>query len=203
MATKKRDTSNSPKRRRKQSGARAAAKGSARAGTNARKARSRADSAQAQLLQGVQQIWLAGMGAISKAQREGPAAFQDAVMEGLRLLKSSRSAAQDAVRDAFTVAQETLQARVGNAREQAQETMDNIEALFQTRVQRAMRQMGVPTAAEIRVLTKRVAELNETVLKLDARERARKTSRPARARKKSAKATRTAATSGGGAEEVT
>jgi len=140
-----------------------------RAGT--RSAPASASAGQAQLLQGVQQVWLAGMGAIARAQKEGPSAFQDAVFDGLRLLSQSRSAAQRVVRDAFESAQETLQTRVGGARDQAQETLDNLETLFQNRVQRAMHQLGVPTAAEIRVLTKRVAELNESVKRIDARGR--------------------------------
>jgi poly(hydroxyalkanoate) granule-associated protein len=158
------------------------------------------------LLQTVQQIWLAGMGAIARGQRDGPAAFQEAVIEGLRLLNRSRSAAQGMVRDAFESAQETLQLRVGNAREQAQETMDNIEALFQSRVQRVMRQMGVPTAEEIRVLTRRVAELNENVRKLNTRARVSKAARPAAAttKRRMQKRKRSVATaSGGAAEEVT
>ena len=118
---------------------------------------------QAQLRQGVQQVWLAGMGAFARAQKEGPAAFQEAVAEGLKLLGQSRSTARQRMRDVFDTAQETLQSRVGGAREQAQETWDNLEALFQSRVQRAMHQLGVPTAEEIRVLTRRVAELNESV----------------------------------------
>jgi len=97
-----------------------------------------------------------------------------AVVEGLRLLNQSRSAAQKMVRDAFESAQETVQTRVGGAREQAQETLDSLEALFQKRVERAMHQLGVPTAAEIRVLSQRVAQLNETVQRLDARARGRK-----------------------------
>lgn len=138
------------------------------------RARGSQDRAQAQLLQGVQQVWLAGMGAIARAQREGPSAFQDAVAEGFRLLNQSRSAAQQMVRDAFESAQETVQTRVGGAKEQAQETLDNLEALFQRRVERAMHQLGVPTAAEIRVLSQRVAELNVTVQRLDTRGRGRK-----------------------------
>ncbi len=128
-----------------------------------------ARSAQQELLQGVQQVLLAGMGAISRAQQEGPAAFTDAVSEGLRMLNTSRTAAQRMVRDAFGGAQATLHTRVGDVREQAQETWDNLEALFQSRVQRAMHQVGMPTAEEIRALTRRVAELNENVKRLEAR----------------------------------
>ena len=118
---------------------------------------------------------MASPGTSSRRRRARPAAagltptsFRDAVVEGLHLLNQSRSAAQRLVRDAFENAQETVQTRVGGAREQAQETWDNLEALFQQRVQRAMHQLGVPTAEEIRLLAQRVEELNESVRRLGA-----------------------------------
>lgn len=135
-------------------------------------------AAQEQLKQAVHQVWLAGMGAFVRAQKEGPAAFQEAVAEGLKLFSQTGTTAQRRMRDVVGAAQETLQERVGGAREQAQETWDNLEALFQSRVQRAMHQLGVPTAAEIRELSRRVAELNDTVM--DSR-------KPRRAAQKSAK----------------
>jgi poly(hydroxyalkanoate) granule-associated protein len=155
--------------------------------------RARRRDAQAQLLQGVQQVWLAGMGAIAKAQKEGPSAFTDAVAEGLRLLGESRSNAQQMVRDAFETAQETLQTRVDGVRDQAQETWDNLETLFQSRVQRAMHDLGVPTAAEIRELTRRVTDLNDSVQKINARERARGTRPAAGTRRRTSGAKKTPA----------
>lgn len=95
------------------------------------------------------------------------------------------------VRDAFENAQETMQSRVGGAREQAQETWDNLEALFQSRVQRAMHQLGVPTAEEIRALTRRVSELNDSVSKIVQRQRAAQPQKPVqRARRKATAAPR-------------
>ena len=111
----------------------------------------------------------AGSEARPGARQTGPTSFQDAVVEGLRLLGQSGTTAQRRVRDVFETAQETLQSRVGGAREQAQETWDNLEALFQSRVQRAMHQLGVPTAEEIRALTRRVSELNDSVNKINQR----------------------------------
>ncbi|HEX6573265.1 MAG TPA: phasin family protein [Steroidobacteraceae bacterium] len=187
-----RDTRRPPPRARKQPGDRASSSAPPRQRKRAQGAAAYdVESAQAQLLQGVQQVWLAGMGAIARAQKEGPSAFSDAVFEGLRLLNQSRSTAQRMVRHAFESAQGTLQSRVGDARSQAQETWDNLESLFQSRVQRAMHQIGVPTADEIRGLTRRVAELNENVTRIAAREPARKTAgskrRPARGRRKAAR----------------
>ena len=134
-----------------------------------RKARARATKAQARMVDSVQQIWLAGMGAIAKAQKEGPGAFQDAVAEGLKLLGRSRTTTEKMIRDAFESAQSTMQTRVEGVRDQAEETWDNLEALFQSRVQKALRQIGVPNADEVRLLTRRVAELNEAVKKLAAK----------------------------------
>jgi poly(hydroxyalkanoate) granule-associated protein len=150
-----------------------------------RKARARATKAQATLVENVQQVWLAGMGAIARAQKEGPAAFQDAVADGLKLLNRSRAHTQEMIRDAFETAQSTMQVRVEGVRDQAGETWDNLEALFQNRVHKALRQIGVPNGDEIRLLTRRVAELNDAVQKL-SRKSARPTARrPAAKRKRS------------------
>jgi poly(hydroxyalkanoate) granule-associated protein len=152
-----------------------------------RKVRARATRAQATLVDNVQQVWLAGMGAIARAQKEGPAAFQDAVADGLKLLNRSRAQTETMIRDAFEAAQSTMQVRVEGVRDQAGETWDNLEALFQNRVHKALRQIGVPNGDEIRLLTKRVADLNDAVQKLSAR-----TTKPA-ARRPAAKRQRTAA----------
>jgi len=148
----------------------AARKKQSRTRPRGRTRRSRISSAPAALIENVQQIWLAGMGAIARAQKEGPAAFTEAVAEGFKLLDRSRSSTEQAIRDAFEAAQDTMQTRFGSARDQATETWDNLEALFQTRVQRALNQLGVPSAEEIRVLTRRVAELNASVQALSAKQ---------------------------------
>jgi poly(hydroxyalkanoate) granule-associated protein len=150
-----------------------------------RKVRAKATKAQAALVENVQQVWLAGMGAIARAQKEGPAAFHDAVADGLKLLNRSRAQTEKMIRDAFETAQSTMQVRVEGVRDQAGETWDNLEALFQSRVQKALRQIGVPNADEIRLLTRRVAELNLAVQKLSGKPARGAARRPA-ARRKSA-----------------
>ena len=147
----------------------AARKKTRKVASKARKARATAGKAETSVVENVQQVWLAGMGAIARAQKEGPAAFQEAVAEGIKLLNRSRSNAEQLIRDVFETAQESVQSRIGSARDQASETWDNIEALFQSRVQKAMQQLGVPSADEIRLLTRRVAELNENVKALSAK----------------------------------
>jgi ribosomal protein L29 len=70
------------------------------------------------------------------------------------------------VRDAFSAAQESVQARLDTAREQAEETWDNLEALFQSRVQKAMTRLGIPGAEEFRQLAARVTEMRKELTAL-------------------------------------
>jgi poly(hydroxyalkanoate) granule-associated protein len=157
-----------------------------------RRTRTPARKAPAAVIENVQQIWLAGMGAIARAQREGPSAFQDAVAEGLKLLSRKRSRAEKVIRDAFETAQGSVQSRLDSARGQATETWDNLETLFQSRVHKAMQQLGVPNADEIRLLTRRVAELNDNVKALSAK-RVRGARSPRKAPRAPAKRKATAA----------
>lgn len=83
--------------------------------------------------------------------------------------RAQAARAQSRIRDAFESAADSMQERVGSARDQAQETWDNLEALFQSRVHKALQQIGVPTGAEIEALTRRVAELSEAVTALQRR----------------------------------
>jgi poly(hydroxyalkanoate) granule-associated protein len=99
--------------------------------------------------------------AVRKARNRGGQA-QATVIEGVQQ-------AERLIRDAFESAQGSVQSRLGSAREQASETWDNLEALFQSRVQKALQQIGMPNAEEVRLLTKRVAELNENVKALSAK----------------------------------
>jgi len=55
----------------------AARKKTRKVAPKARKARATAVKAEASVVENVQTVWLAGMGAIARAQKEGPAAFHE------------------------------------------------------------------------------------------------------------------------------
>jgi poly(hydroxyalkanoate) granule-associated protein len=141
------------------------------------------------MMEGLQQIWLAGIGVLSRAQRDGPAAFQEAVTEGLKLLDRSRSGAERLVREAIGTAQGSMQTRIDDVMTQANQTWDSLEVLFQNRVQQALTRIGVPTADEVRALTRRVAELNDSVKTL-SRKPAAGARRAARAKRRAARPAR-------------
>jgi poly(hydroxyalkanoate) granule-associated protein len=112
------------------------------------------------------QIWSAGLGAMSRAQAGGSKFFEELVREGTRLQGGALTSAQKMVMQAFQGAQKSVNRRVDDVRDQATETWDNLEKIFQTRVQRALHQLGMPTAEEIGALTRKVDQLARSVDKL-------------------------------------
>jgi poly(hydroxyalkanoate) granule-associated protein len=138
------------------------------------------------------QIWSAGLGAMARAQEGGTKFFEDLVREGTKLQDGALTTAQKVVMQAFEGAQKTVNRRVDGVKGQATETWDNLEKIFQTRVQRALHQLGMPTAEEIGALTRKVNELTDSVDKLaQAQAPARKaTGKKMAAKKAKGKATR-------------
>lgn len=95
-----------------------------------------------------QQIWLAGLGAFSKAQDEGNKVFEALVREGESIQKRTRKVAE---------------IKVSEITAKATGTWDKLEQVFEDRVARALHQLGVPTRNDVDVLTKRVAQLSEMI----------------------------------------
>jgi poly(hydroxyalkanoate) granule-associated protein len=105
------------------------------------------------------QIWLAGLGALVRAQREGPKLFESLVEEGGSVEENQRANAQRLVKGL----RKTVDARAAEIRGKAGETLENLEAIFQSRVQKALQQLGMPTSKEINALSRKVNELNQSV----------------------------------------
>jgi poly(hydroxyalkanoate) granule-associated protein len=137
------------------------------------------------LLYSAQQIWQAGLGALARAQAGAPKVFDELMREGGKLQGGAFDAAQKAVMQAFRGAQKTVNQRIDDVQAQAGETWDNLEKIFQTRVQRAMQQLGMPSAEELGALQRRVDELAASVGRLSRTDGGKRSSRPARRRSKS------------------
>jgi poly(hydroxyalkanoate) granule-associated protein len=149
------------------------------------------------------QIWNAGLGAMARAQEGGTKFFEDLVREGTKLQGSALTTAQKVVMQAFQGAQKTVNRRVDGVKGQATETWDNLEKIFQTRVQRALHQLGMPTAEEIGALTRKVNELTDSVDKLARVQGSRRATAPASAarKKKPAKKARRKSTKSSGGRQ--
>lgn len=138
--------------------------------------RAAASGAQARVLGTLHQVYLAGLGALARAGSGAPQLFEELVTEGARVHADTRGAAEKALQGVMGGVQERVGARMGQVRGQAADVLDGLEKVFQTRVHRALTQLGVPSAEEVAALSKRVDTLNANIARL-ARQ-ARKTPRP-------------------------
>ena len=129
------------------------------------------------MIEMMHQTWLAGLGAVAKAKRGAPEVLDDLIAEGARLQSQARGAAEKAVQSTLGDAQALISTRLAKVRGQASDTLENLEKIFQTRVHRAMTQLGVPSAEHVEALGRRVDALNASVEKL-ARARGRVAPRP-------------------------
>ncbi len=114
----------------------------------------------------VHQIWLAGMGALSRAQKDGPKTFEKLIRDGAQFIEYGKSGAGQLLGEALASAQATVGARLEATRESATETWKELETLFQDRVEKVLHQSGIPTSAEIRGLARRIDQLSAHVEKL-------------------------------------
>jgi poly(hydroxyalkanoate) granule-associated protein len=128
------------------------------------------------------QIWLAGLGAFSKAQAEGTKLYDSLIKEGEKVqerVTKAASKAQDEVVRLFTSlvkegekvqhqAKKAAGETVSDARAKASGAWDKLERVFEDRVAQALHSLNVPTKKDVDTLTKRVAELTAVTKKLSA-----------------------------------
>jgi poly(hydroxyalkanoate) granule-associated protein len=141
------------------------------------------------LSESAQQVWLAGVGAFSRAQTEGTKLFESLIKEGLKLEKNALRFAggqADAVRGA-------VENKVGQARERATDTWDRLERVFEDRVQRALTKLGVPGRDDLADLSRKVDSLTAELRKQNGKPAAKKAAKAAK--KPAARKTRTSTTS--------
>jgi poly(hydroxyalkanoate) granule-associated protein len=116
-----------------------------------------------------QQIWLAGLGAFSKAQEEGGRVFEALVQEGVTLQRKTQTVAEEKL-DAVSARVSARMAEVGQKVEEASAKAtgqwDRLETVFEQRVAKALASLGVPHASEVRALTEQVEQLRQQVAAL-------------------------------------
>ena len=131
-----------------------------------------------QVMESAQQIWLAGLGAFSKAQDEGKKVFDTLVKQGEHLEQQTRTVAEATLETAKEQASKTFQMASGR--------FDKLEQVFETRVHNSLNRLGVLTSKDVEALSRQVSELSDAVHALLAQEK-RAGARPA-AKKPVAKA---------------
>jgi poly(hydroxyalkanoate) granule-associated protein len=121
------------------------------------------DSALAsQVKDSAQQIWLAGMGAFSRAQAEGTKVFETLVKEGASLQKKTQSAAEDKISEVTS----KMSTMAGDVQAKAGQHWDKLEGIFEERTAKALKKLGVPSAKDVEALTTRIEELGAKLAKM-------------------------------------
>jgi poly(hydroxyalkanoate) granule-associated protein len=108
-------------------------------------------------------IWLAGLGAMAQAQAQaraqGSKTFEALVAEGLAFQRKSQEAAQEKITEAAAHFNQMTQGLSAGLVQPMAVKVDRLEHLFEDRVARALKSLGLPTAAEVADLQERVAAL--------------------------------------------
>ena len=144
-----------------------------------------------------QQIWLAGLGAFSKAQEEGGKVFEALVKEGTSLQRKTQSAAEEKLGEVTS----RMSGMASEVQAKAGQHWDKLESIFEERTAKALGKLGVPAAKDVDALVARIDALAAQVAKLSkaapAKTAAAKTTTAKPAAKKAAPAKRTGGGKGG------
>lgn len=102
-----------------------------------------------------QQIWLAGMGAFSKAQAEGGKVFEALVKEGMNLQRKTQSVAEEKL----TEVSSKMSGMASEVQARAGQQWDKLESIFEERTAKALAKLGVPSAKDVAALSARIDEI--------------------------------------------
>lgn len=111
------------------------------------------------VMDSAQQIWLAGLGALSRTQQEGGKFFDSLVAEGVRIQEKTHAYSQEQMKQAHDQASPWVEA----ARKRTNDAMGKFEAAFDERIARAMQRMNVPKQSDIQNLSDRIDALTREV----------------------------------------
>ena len=99
------------------------------------------------------QIWLAGLGAYNKAEEDAGKIFEKLVKEGEEIEHMTRGVVEKRIK----VVEDTVE----GVKEKANGTIGKLESVFDQRVSKALKKMGIPTRVEIKELESQIAELKK------------------------------------------
>jgi poly(hydroxyalkanoate) granule-associated protein len=124
----------------------------------------------------------------AQAREQGSKAFEALVAEGLAFQKKSQAAAQEKIQEAAAHFNQLTQNLGAGLVQPVGAKVDRLEHLFEDRVARALKSLGLPTAQEVAELQDRVAVLEADLAKAKAKAKSKSNAKsPARKRATPAK----------------
>ena len=107
------------------------------------------------MMDSAQQIWLAGLGALSRTQQEGGKFFDALVEEGVRIQEKTHAYTQEQMKQARDQATPWVEV----ARKRTTAAMGKLEQAFDERIARAAKRMNMPDHSDIQELSARIDAL--------------------------------------------
>jgi len=112
-----------------------------------------------ELGESAQQVWLAGIGALARAQNEGSRLFEQLAEEGRAVGDGQGHAGDSGAAARLEGLRQALDGALGRATAKANEAWDSVGRAFENRVQQALKQMDVPTREDLDALGVRIDAL--------------------------------------------
>ena len=104
------------------------------------------------------QIWLAGLGAFSRAEEEGGKMFDNLVKVGEELESKTRDIADNTVETVVEARDKVL--------EKANDTRDKVERAFDEKLSGALGRLGIPNQRELDTINQRLDALTQVLQQL-------------------------------------
>jgi len=124
-----------------------------------------AERASRRFSESAQQVWLAGLGALGRAQAEGNRFFDGLVKEG----EAWEARRRDKAEARSPGWRDNVEDQLGQARDKATGTWDKVERAFDDQVQGVLRRLRVPGADDIAALEARIDALTTRLNRLESR----------------------------------
>ncbi|MBB6340256.1 poly(hydroxyalkanoate) granule-associated protein [Pseudomonas fluvialis] len=102
------------------------------------------------------QIWLAGLGAYSKAGQEGADYLKDLIKSGESVEKQGKKLVTEQVE----AANDTVKTGVSSVKEKVEVQLDKVEKAFDARVASALNRLGIPSKKDVTALSAKLDELS-------------------------------------------
>ncbi len=124
-----------------------------------------------------QQLWNAGLGAITKAQEESNRVLENLVKEGHDMQERTVKFADQKVGEVTG----KVSKLAGSVSSKATQQWDKLEQVFEERVARALGRLGVPTNKDVQQLSERIDQLSAVIQELTGKKpEAKKAAAPKR-----------------------
>ncbi|MFS2157785.1 phasin family protein [Pseudomonas sp. Pseusp122] len=114
-------------------------------------------------------IWLAGLGAYSKAGHEGSAYVRELIKTGEKVEKEAKSAVNEKL-EAANSEIDSLKGEVTGIKGRVEVQLDKIESAFDRRVASALNRIGIPSKHDVETLSAKLDELTALLERVERKQ---------------------------------